>query len=243
MQGLVLSGMPPRVPSPIDFAVSNAGKSAVVLSEWWTFAWGLNDGVCIFTGDIVRAGEVDGSVGAWHVEAHDAWLTGLDEEDVRVVRNARLQADIRRDEYLRALDRLTEVIGDELAPEVTKWRDMYAERPVYDVLKEQEKLWAIPRVVGRVFLNDENGKVDVLVIDERGDAVVLNETSWLSAFADMWTDRPETKRPEVADFIAWIMERRPPTVQTLDGPVVETATGPLVSIAERAFGLATTSEK
>jgi hypothetical protein len=48
--------------------------------------------------------------------------------------------------------------------------------------------------------------------------------------------RDDDDRPTVADFISWIMERRPPSVQTLDGPAVEQSAGSLLSIAERVYG-------
>jgi len=243
MNGLVLSGPGAQEPKPIDFALSLNGRAVVLEANWWTGDWDKDEHLYTFDAEFVPEVVPAGSNPCrWYVDGGSMNLTTTEEATQEVIDRARTRIDINRAAYFAQLDALKLSVSEDYTPLIDDWRARISVREELTPEKIVERRNSA-RVVGTVFLNDESGKIDVLVVDERGDAVVLNEDSWLESFASDWTDRDDDNRPEVADFIAWIMERRPSTVQTLDGPVVETMTGPLVSIAERAFGLAATSEK
>jgi len=235
MNGLVFRKEGIIDPKPVDFTVSGNGLTLVVLTEWWRNQWGPFEWIFPFRSEVTK------TTTGWSIGRHGAVLEPLpDETYLEHIRRARMGHDVYRDGYFEQLDALI-TAEPEMGAEINEWRERVRARPVIDPVALHRERASRMREIGRVFLVGPEGRKDVLVVDEDGDAFVLFDNPWLRTFADDWMENEE--RPSIGRYLEWLSERRPPGVLTLDGGRVEQASGLIDDIAARAFGLTSAREK
>ena len=85
------------------------------------------------------------------------------------------------------------------------------------------------REVGAVVLHDaSHRKIDVLVVDERGNAATAQSDGWLTPYAIQWQEGSTASVPE---FVKWVAERIPYGDMTFGTPVVGSREGTVEDIA------------
>lgn len=148
------------------------------------------------------------------------------EPEYAIASTSRDAADYNRGLYVQGLRRLAELL-----PEfsVVPYLRYILSRPRPDFEKiEREKIAGL-REVGAVVMYDGQGrKVDALVIDERGNAAVVDDDGWLAPYMAQWH---EDQRSDVTNFIKWVSERAPYGDMTLGTSFSGTREGTVEDIA------------
>jgi hypothetical protein len=220
----------------VDFVGVGGGYALVALVDWWrTETPGVGEGLFRFmdtpaprgprTWVIEREG---GHVALQPLSSHrthDVWVHG------------RLTQDIERAAYLGALRRLAAGFPDQQA-DIQAWSADYAARPIVDPGARLRAANAVPRPVGVLPLLDQDGlAVDVLALDDRGNAASAQGDAWLDSLASQWTyyDADGAVRPALSEFLGWASSQRP-LGRTYPGtPRVVTAEGSTKRIARQVL--------
>lgn len=225
-----LSGVEARDPTlgrnyPVDFAVSNDTASLIFLANWWETENMTMDGAVLTYGRPIVAGPDDDA--RWVVQDMDVTLGPTDTYQQQLADN-RDNADFNRPSYLSALltlrDQLPEFNLDD-------WIAAFQKRPILDSMTEIGRRMASPRQMAHLYMLDPSGQtIDVLVLDERGDAVTAADDRWLSRAADDFTSQ-KASLPLLADYVNWLAGQQPYGGNALVGPRVFTGSGFLTDVA------------
>lgn len=223
MSGLEFRSPDYNVANPVDFAAEGARETLVFFAGWWRADWITREGLELIP-DILRERDRHWYFG----DSEDLLLgpAGDGDMEFRLNRMRRLN-DTNRDEYLQALQVLKETeVGFDFDP----WIAATLERPRIDPVAEFKAKNEGLRKIGRLFLlNQDNERVDVLVLDEHGNAATAGGNDWLEAFGDRWADLDP--RPDLSEFLAWLATQRAYGPFSLDAPVVLQKEGSIEDLA------------
>lgn len=208
---------------PMDFAISNDVASLIFLTGWWDVNNPSVDGALQFYASPLSAG----------VSSSDFWVNsdaslGPSDELQQAISDNRDRTDFERTAYLSALLRMVE---DFPAFDFGPWMAAFQARPVRDAVVEAYKTLTASRQMAKLFMSDASGNtVDVLVIDDRGDAVTASGDPWLDRVAmDYVAHKPNL--PPLADYVNGVLGQQPYGGNGLFGPAVFTSGGFLLDVA------------
>jgi len=213
-------------PQMLDFAVNGTTGFIGLRVGWWRMTWqDSGDGLMRYAIPLVP--QPDGSWRSGAVEL----ATASDQENQDVMQANHLLADYERDKYLKALAELTVAFGSQF--DFGPWTAAFTSRPLRSAAVDFENKNKALREMGRVFLNDESGIADVLVIDEQWNAATAANNTWLRTIANDWSHRISSVRPPLDVYIAWVAGQQPNAAFTLSEPRVFQTDGSVESVAAR----------
>ena len=219
-------------PYPVDFAVTRSGLSLITFAGWWDSDWGPGSGIELYFEDLIpEVVPVGSEVETWRVGERDIFVSPPADADMAArVARARASANIFRFEYLKQLDLLQENAGPDL--DLSEWKAaIEAQEPIDAAAQMREQNYSLRKIGSAYLLGREGVKLDVLVIDEFGNATTVVQHPWFHAFAEDWIGR-ET-RPDMEDYLAWLVEQRPSMPASVGDARIEVAAGDIEEIAAR----------
>lgn len=229
MDGLEFRDPSRADPRPLDFAVSNDTKTLLLLTNWWTVQWGMEEGLLVIAGvlnpETLRFDGLEGT-GLHLGPATDGFFEAH-------LNAARRLTDIDRGRYVIALQRLVDFEPDfDFSP----WIEAVLTRPTVDPIKEMHARQTALRTVGMIRLLDAAGTpVDALVIDEHGQVATSQDDGWLALFATQWAGYADDERPAVDAFLGWLKQQAPYGPFSLDEPMTASEEGELQALIPRAL--------
>jgi len=228
MQGMEFRCAYYGTPQPIDLVARAPGETLIAFAGWWKAQWDIGNGLEIVKGNLVEAEQ--GIRWKFDEGPDDTLIASPSDGDMqaRIDRTRTLQ-DIERPIYLNALAILKEQNPDF---DFDPWIETYLERPLYDpVAAYRKKHLGLRKTSGLLLLNRDNVGVDVLLVDEHGNAAVAAASEWLTVFANRWTEMED--RPDPQSFVEWVATQRPYGPHGLSEPFVLEAEGHLEDLAAR----------
>lgn len=206
LSGMVLSTSESTTNVPLDFVLVGNGGVIVAAATWWLDPYGW-DGKVVFV-----AGTPQPCLSGWQLKRDDAVsivVASPDPDDLSDLANLRTEMDTDRARYLLKLDQLKEWLGPEWESQIAEWGKAVAARPLRDLVAEHAKAQTANRPVGLLDLVDESGAVvDVMAIDDLGNAATATGDDWLESIAGQWVSFANEDRPTIAQFIAWAASQR-----------------------------------
>ena len=216
---------------PVDVVVQGETSVFVGYAGWWRADWANHEGFEVIGGKLL---EPVGKDSVWRFEGTDrAYLdeASTSEMQMRIARTRRL-ADIYRGEYLNAISRMSDELGS--AFDFSEWAQVIMDREPYDpVSAYRKKALGLRKTCGLFLINGDNVNQDVLVIDEHGNAAVARDNSWLTSFANRWTEMNDRPKPE--SFIEWLATQRPYGPYRLSNPFTMEAEGSIDDLAAKSL--------
>lgn len=213
---------------PVDFAVSGGGRSIIALPGWWETDYSTKEALLTFAQSEIERKDAK----TWVLESPLAEpftiTTSLsDGEMVTRVRKTRQYADMNRDAHLFAITEIRDMYS---GIDFTELLEAVAARPIFDPVADFRRTRLGLRKIGGIFLvNQDNERVDVLLLDEHGDAATAGGNGWLEAFGDRWSDMDP--RPDVGEFLDWVATQRAYGPYALSPPQVLQKEGMLEDLA------------
>lgn len=227
MEGRELRDPNRETPVPLDFAVTDGQLTLCVMADWWTTDWGMDKGLFVMNAPLAEDGTFEGLGTTYAIE------TFTDDFFADTFARSRRRIDLRRGVYLQELDRLRDF---EPRFDLSGWRRLIGERPILNPIAELVADQDRMRATTLIRLTDGTGRtVDVLAIDELGNAATVDPRGFLSLFADRWSGYDAPQRPDPAEFAAWLVTQRPPGPVSLETPEVISAQGSLQEVAREAL--------
>lgn len=200
-------------------------RSILLTYPWWRGDFQQGNGLFIVMDRVeVHDGKPrfpDGS--AYQLDELEPW-----EDDYAIYTEQRKIADYDKGARIAAMQQLARLERDfRFAPAL----DALCKRPWLDLNKLQQEEDTKLREVGYVALYDAEGeKLDVLVVDDRGEAAVLNPDLHLISYANQW-EGSHARGVTVSQFIHWVSERSVHGPYGIANPRVEQRRGYLEDIA------------
>lgn len=206
MNGLVLYSFRPD--RPVDIVLVSERWISVASVGWWKTDWSLENGIYFYDATLNQVNNTWEMVRSDNVKAS---FEPPEEPDAELfLKNARLETDIDRDEYLKQLQFLRDSLGEAWYKQLDEWVAAVNQRPIVNSIEELKKRNTESRPVGIVKVTDQDGAfVDALAIDQRGNAATANETDWLEAIGSQWISYSDSDRPDTEDFLQWLSTQRP----------------------------------
>jgi hypothetical protein len=239
----IMDGRELRLPyldtQPIDLAVLGAGKILLAFSGWWLDANATFGGALVwFESEVTPSVQTDNDKSPvdWHIADEEGALIALpsDEDMAHRLAKMRRRTDVSRGQYLSALQDLAEANGGDDGYDFDPWIAAVLARPRVDPVAEIRAANTMDRKIGRLILrNSDNEVVDILVIDENGNAATGSGHAALAVYEEDWIEREQ--RPDLEDYLAWAATQRPYGSFTFDAPLFEGGTGPIEDIAQHAL--------
>jgi hypothetical protein len=215
-------------PQPVDLVARARERTLIAFAGWWKAQWDLGNGIEIVTGHLVEAEQ--GVRWKFDEGPEDTLIASPSDGDMQArIDRTRALEDIERANYLNAIS-----ILKEQNPEFdfNEWLEAFMDRPLYDPVEAYRKKQLGPRKTsGLLLLDRDNTKVDVLLVDEHGNAAVAAASEWLTVFANRWTEMES--RPDPQSFIEWVATQRPYGPYGLSEPFVFSAEGHIEDLAAR----------
>jgi len=210
----------------VDVAIPalTESQTLVLTPGWWRGDFQQGSGIAFVPG---RLASIDGTDDIVFTSEHYALVPIEAWEPEKVLADhARAQADYDRGLYIQGLRFLAGLMPEyRIAPYLRYILD----RPRPDFEKIAREKIAGLREVGAVVMYDgQSRKVDALVIDERGNAAVVDDDGWLAPYMAQWH---EDQRSDVTNFIKWVSERSPYGDMTLGTSFSGTREGTVEDIA------------
>ncbi len=228
MKGMEFRSAHYNTPQPIDCVAEGTGQTLICFAGWWKAIWDIGNGLELVSGALVEAEQ--GIRWKFDEGPEDTLIAQPSDEDMqaRLDRTRRLQ-DIERAQYIEALVAIREQNPDF---DFNPWVEAFMERPFYDpVGAYRKKQIGLRKTSGLFLLDRDNTKVDVLVVDEHGNAAVAAASEWLTVFANRWAEMED--RPDPQAFIGWVATQRPYGPHGLSEPFVSDAEGHIEDLAAR----------
>jgi len=226
MQGASLHVPQPPFPDAVslDLVAEGGGNVLFAQSGWWRKEWGIQDGILVFSGSVVPKAD-----GVWMIDGNpDVTITNADTDAdaERVAIQRRLQ-DSEKPRYISELRKLQAITLADIAP----WITAVQARLPWSIDQENFDRALRIREIARIFLHGTDNKVlDVLVLDEDGDATTVHDNEWLTTFAERWVELEDV---ELRDYVEWIARQQPYGGLIISTPVITREPGSLGSIANR----------
>jgi hypothetical protein len=215
-------------PQPIDLVARARGSTLIAFAGWWKAQWDLGNGLEIVTGNLVEAEQ--GTRWKFDGGPEGALIASSGDGDMQArIDRTRVLQDTQRAEYLNAVSILKEQNPEY---DFDGWIETFMERPLYDPVEAyRKKQLGSRKTSGLLLLDRDNTKVDVLLVDEHGNAAVAAGSEWLTVFANRWTEMED--RPDPQSFIEWVATQRPYGPHGLSEPFVSSAEGHIEDLAAR----------
>jgi hypothetical protein len=231
MDGLFYTWVHGDGSKPLDVVLVNDSETLILDAGWWQADWNMGDYL-----NYAQAGlERDGEYPHWFIPERGLDLYPPDDEwQAGIVRRARERVDMNRVEYVAQLELLRASLSDTLVPAFDEWKKRIDARPVItvaDILKRDTEL----RKVATIHVSGPSGRVDVLILDERGNAATAHGTEWVELFVDEWTNIEA--RPELDRYALSLLNRRFPAPLSFENPTVVMAEGSVDEIARKTAAL------
>jgi hypothetical protein len=221
---------------PLDLVIEGRGRILVAYAGWWTEEWSHGAGVMTFEGVLSSGQQGEAAphlAPVWSfVEYPDTRITGPSDEDMQGrLEQMRRRTDLYRGEYLYQFDLLRDAYAEDDF-DFEAWQGAILARPRVDATTEERRRNTGARKIGRLFLRDQDNEiVDILVVDEHGNAATARDNAALAHFEEDWLGRDT--RPEIEDYLAWAVTQQPYGPYEFEGPVFEQGTGTVEQIAGR----------
>ncbi len=234
MDGVEFRSPDYNVPVPVDFVAEGAGQTLVGFAGWWRADWITREGLELIPAEL-NAEPTPGhdAPAHWFFSDFEDTLLGPpgDADMAFRIRRTRRLMDTNRAEYLSALQTLKDTEEDFAFDE---WVAAVLARPLVDPVDEFKRKHLGLRKLGRLFLLDQdNERVDVLLIDEHGNAATAGGNDWLEAFGDRWSDLDP--RPDMGEFMEWAAQQEPYGPLTLSQPATLQNEGHIEDLAVAAL--------
>ena len=198
MEGMFLDCPGFGISPPVDVVLQAEGKSAVLFPNWWQNGFGPGFNLALFNAEFERTGAQRWALQNGQNNVRLVEPEGRTEE--RFVKEMRLRSDLDRDKYLAAVMKLKETLP-ELSVAVEAWHAAFIERPVIDAAKEMRKRLTRRRRLGSVELRGgRNRLLDLLVVDEIGQAMTVRDHRSMRPHAERWAFAEESER-DIESFI------------------------------------------
>lgn len=209
---------------PVDTVSTGRGEVLVAAAGWWTQDW-QQDGILVVPGELAE----DAGSGGWRIGDGSALTAPANADGADLLARRWDAIDYDRTVYLQQLQLLREAYPEF---DLDEWTEYILSRPVRDPVRDYLEGIASARPVARVFLvaNDQS-RVDVLVVDEQGQAATATGSRFLAQAADEWVNREN--RPDLETYINWLADQQPYGPYSLTGAAVVEESGLIQDIALR----------
>lgn len=214
----------------VDFVAStDEGGTLVARLKWWTVDEPLG-AYLVITNEMPLTETAQDDV--WEIEGVATFSRIDNPFDQQQFDMNRRDQDINRGDYLKALRELHDTFPDRFGLE--PWIAAVLERPTIDVAVESAKRnLGLRKIAGVDLRNVDNELVDVLVVDEHGNAATVTGHPWMQSVAEGWVYREE--RPTITEFADWLEQQEPTGSDSLDTVRVSEATGHIEDLARQRY--------
>lgn len=238
MRGLEFSHPLATTPMPVDLVAADVVEKRTMIAkpDWWWSDWGDGASFLFLEGIFVREPTpVNREPVYWNITGGDSVSAGAmlvplaDAQSEARLKAMRRREDLYRTAYLRELQSLRESAGNF---NTDAWVEAFLERPIVDPIGEFREKHLGRRKIGRLFLLDQDNKrVDALLIDAHGNAATAGGDEFLESLGMQWAEPP---RPEMEAFLEWAITQTAYGSYTLDAPVIHEQEGFLEDLAIQA---------
>ena len=222
LAGISIYNYSMEVPLVLDFVANGESSSLVVVAGWWKRDWNSVGSLFVTSYDFPAINTPQG----WKIGS-DSLCAADDEPSQSAMNTNRDIADFDRANYLAALLQLK----DEF-PNINfdDWIAAIQARPLRDPLREYKNKMTAIRQMAKVYMLGQDGNaVDVLVLDDLGQAAQASSDPWLSRIAGQY--RNMDQKPPLADYVNWVASQTPYGGNGLVGPAVFQSGGDIGDVA------------